>query len=155
MTLTPTRDDADKFVLILSTGMPSWQAIQYFAEEGTTKDQLQDLHNRWIRSKAVADAIKRSQGKSWEEMTLHERMTKAIDKQYTEMAYFLCANNYNDLTGADRAKADTCRAALEAKVAGLAGKMDALSRFFDDVVANRVKMPAVPQPIVMQPVANA
>jgi hypothetical protein len=74
-------------------------------------------------------------------MDLNERIRYVMDKHYSEMAYFLYAHNYADLVGADKAKADTCRLALEAKQAGFAGKQDALSRFFADVTSGAVKLP--------------
>jgi hypothetical protein len=75
----------------------------------------------------------------WQEMSLQERIQYAIDKHYAEMAYFLYSRNYADLQGAEKAKADTCRMTLEAKLAGMAGKLDALSQFYADLASGKIK----------------
>jgi hypothetical protein len=78
--------------------------------------------------------------KAWQEMTLSEKMETALDIHYSGLAYFLFSHNYGDLGAADKAKADTARTALEQKLAGVAGRGDALSRFFDDINSGKVKL---------------
>jgi hypothetical protein len=43
--------------------------------------------------------------------------------------------NYVEASGNDKLKADTCRTALETKLAGLAGSESPLSRFYHDMLA--------------------
>lgn len=137
--MEPTKDAALQFAIILSSGMPSIEAILYFAPdlEGA---ELKGLHDRWMRADNVRKAILTVQGKPWEKMTLEERIRFAIDKNYSEMAYFLYSHNYNDLVGNEKQKADTCRTVLEQKLAGMAGKMDSLMQFFDDIKSGKVKV---------------
>ena len=139
----PTLEEAHEFAVMLTSGMPPGHAIQYF----TTIDapaELIVLAELWSRSKEVQAAILKLQKKPWQDMGLEEKIKFSIDKHYTEMAYFLYSTNYSMLNGADRQKSDTCRQSLEAKLAGMAGKMDALSRFWDDVVEGKVALSSPP-----------
>jgi hypothetical protein len=73
-------------------------------------------------------------------MTLEEKIKTATDNHYAQLAYFLFSHNYSDLGTTDKAKADTARQALEAKLAGTAGKGDALSQFFSDINSGKIKL---------------
>jgi hypothetical protein len=77
-------------------------------------------------------------------MSAEERIRFAIDKHYNEMAYFLYSHNYGELSGPDKAKADTCRQALEAKLAGTAGKFTPLDEFWNDMRAKLAAQRAGP-----------
>lgn len=140
----PTKDEALQLALMLKSGMPSGDAIRYFFEADCPPDRLLFEHERWMRSDQLQSALKQVNGKPWQDLSLEERIQFAIDKHYSEMAYFLYANNYAELVGADKLKADTCRQALEAKLAGQSGKMSALSLFWDDVKQGRVKLAGLP-----------
>lgn len=140
------KDSAFQFAIMLGAGLPSNEAIQYFVEPDQDPRSIREMHDRWTRSKQVKEAIVELQGKPWQSMTLDEQIRTGIDKNYREMAYFLYSRNYVELAGPDKAKADTCRTALEAKLAGMAGKTDSLSRFFDDIQKGVVKLPALVPP---------
>ena len=142
----PTKEQATQFAIMLSSGVPSRVAITYFLPDDFPEGSVLGLHEEWIKSEVVQQAILQLQGKAWQEMSVEERIQLSIEKHYSEMAYYLYANNYVDMVGAAKTKADTCRSALEAKLAGLAGKTDALSRFWDDVVAGRVQIKAPSPP---------
>ena len=68
------------------------------------------------------------------ELTDEGRLDLALTKHYNELAYVLWTTNYADVTGAAKTKADTCRQAIEAKVAGMAGKESPLARFYHDLL---------------------
>lgn len=137
----PNAEEALQFAMMLDSGMPSTEAIRYFHNpDGESEFNIKVIHDAWMRSQQVKKAVLQLQGKMWQEMSVEERIKYAINKHYSEMAYFLYAHNYASLTGADKTKADTCRAVLETKLAGMAGKMDALTRFYDDVANGRVKL---------------
>ena len=140
----PTKAEALELALMLQSGMPSIDAIRYFYPPDEPPDRIVFEHERWMRSEQVANAILHTMGKKWQDMELEERIKHAIDKHYSEMAYYLYSHNYSELIGADKIKADTCRLALEAKLAGQSGKMNALSMFWDDVKTGRVKLPGLP-----------
>ena len=148
----PTKAQALQFAIMLSSGVPSRIAITYFLPEAFPDGSVLALHELWVKSEPIQKAILQLQGKAWQEMSVEERIKLSIEKHYSEMAYYLYANNYVDMVGAAKTKADTCRSALEAKLAGLAGKSDALSRFWDDVVSGRVQIrtPTPPTPTVVQ-----
>jgi len=137
--LLPTTDEAEAFVLMIMAGLPSGVAMTYFHEG----PEAQALHDRWVRSKEVQRATKKMQGgKDWQHMSSAERIQTALDKNYNEMAYFLYAQNYSDMSPGDKNRADICRQALETKIAGMAGRIDPLAQFWADVKAGRVVVPA-------------
>lgn len=140
----PSRDEALQLALMLQSGMPSSDAIRYFFEPDCPPDRLKFEHDRWMRHEHVQSAILHTMGKQWQDMTLSERIQFAIDKHYSEMAYFLYSTNYSLLTGSDKIKADTCRLSLEAKLAGMAGKMNALQMFWEDMKSGKIKPVGLP-----------
>lgn len=130
---SPSAAHAEAFATMLQLGAPPTDAIRYFVEaEDWTPQALQALAERWLRDKQVRQHRKRLMGKGFEEMSPEERIKYALDKHYSEMAYFLHSHNYSTLEGASKVKADTARQVLEAKLAGLAGQLDPLSRFWED-----------------------
>lgn len=145
-----TKDQAYQFAVMLSAGVPGGEAIRYFFPDENPTSQKAWLE-KWMRSEEVQKAIILLQGKSWEKMSTEEKIQFAIDKHYVEAAYFLYSHNYAELVGADKTKADTCRQVLETKLAGMAGKMDALSQFWADITNGKIKLsqaaptkPAIP-----------
>ncbi len=147
----PTEDEAMQFAVMLTAGMPPEEAIVYFFED---KDNALAAQPRWLSASTVKAAIKKLQGKSWQHMTADEKIQLALDKHYTELAYFLYSRNYVNLQGQDKAKADTCRTTLEVKQAGLAGKMEPLAVFWNDVKSGKVKL-NVPTPAASVPPVEA
>lgn len=139
--MVPTEDQAFQFALILGAGVPSEEAIRYFIPGGDewTPSAVAALHDRWMRSARVNKALTKQMGAAWQEMSIEQRIKHAVDKNYTEMAYFLFSHNYATVQGADKVKADTCRATLEAKLAGMAGKLDPLANFLEDFFDKRGK----------------
>lgn len=141
---SPEPDQAKAFVIMLKAGLPSEQAILYFTDSDDPKF-IADLHAKWLRSRAVAKAQRELLGKDWTEMTLDEQIETALNQNYASLAYLLFSVNYITADQMQKAKLDSARTALEAKKAGTAGRTDALSMFFDDVKAGRVKL--LPKPI--------
>ena len=124
---------------MLQAGLPASEAILYFTETSDPQE-LAHMLRKWMTSKAVKEATSQLLGKSWTEMTLEEKIKTATDNHYAQLAYFLFSHNYSDLGQVDKAKADTARQALEAKLAGVAGKGDALSQFFHDINTGKIKL---------------
>lgn len=147
----PSASEALQFALMLKAGLPTSDAIVYFFPEDFPAAELEAEHQRWRKSKVVAKACEKVQGRPWVEMTLDQQIQFSIDKHYAEMAYYLYSHNYSELQGADKTKADTCRVALEAKLAGMAGKLDALSSFFADLKSGKVALPQPAKQPVLQP----
>lgn len=150
---TPTPDTAVAFATMLSAGCPPGEAVRYFLptdEGGLAPSFVSAMAEKWLTHSLVQRAIKKLQGGDWTELTAEGRIRLAIDKHYTEMAYFLYSRNYVDLTGQEKSKADTCRAALEAKLAGTAGQASALELFWADVTAGRVSLKGATKPASKQ-----
>ena len=88
----------------------------------------------WPRSSGVLKELQHLMGGlPWQEMRPEDRLRLALDKHYAEMAYFLWTHNYADLSGGDKQKADTCRAALEQRLAGTSGKLNSIESFYEEM----------------------
>lgn len=137
--MVPTAEQAWQFVVMINSGLPASDAIMYFQDPTSplAPGQLAVMLSCWVQCRAVKRAQIEFMGKSWQDMSIQERIQKAVDKHYSELAYFLFSHNYSDLTGPEKQKADTCRIALEAKLAGNSGKMSALDQFFSDFAAKK------------------
>jgi hypothetical protein len=144
----PTKDQALQFMVMVNAGLPASHAIMYFLPEDTERGEVAQVLAKWMRSKAVQDAQVALQGKSWQEMTLDERIHRAVDNHYSQLAYLLFSTNYVEVGATDKSKLDTARQALEAKLAGVAGKTDALSQFFNDINTGKIKL-ARPTPVAV------
>jgi hypothetical protein len=129
-----------QLAVMMTSGMPSVDAIRYFALDGMDDAALMVFHDTVIRAKALARAVRELQGKSWQDMSLDEKMKWAVEKHYAEMAYFLYSHNYSELSGLEKTKADTCRVSLEQRLAGTSGQMNALDQWFADVRSGKVKL---------------
>lgn len=141
-------DEATAFCLMLQAGLPPEEAMVYFLPEGAGKKDALELLAVFQSSKAVKKAQRAQLGKAWQELTLEERIKVALDQHYAGLAYLLFSTHYATATMGDKSKLDTARAALETKQAGMAGKTDALARFFDDLQTGRLKLNPVTLPAV-------
>lgn len=139
----PSEDEAVAFCIMLQAGLPADQAILYFTDS-TDPGEIAALLQRWSRSRAVKKAQHNLLGKSWQDMTLEERIDTGLSYHYNSLAYLLFSSSYISVGPADKAKLDSARIALEAKKAGTAGQGDALSRFMDDLRTGRVKVAKPP-----------
>lgn len=144
MTQIHTAEQALQLAIMTRAGMPSRDAVRYFADPSMSEKDLDYFHDAWMRSKAYAQAVVKLQGKPWQDLTLEQMLDLVAKKAYTEMAYFLYANNLAELSGPDLTKANTFRVAIEQKMAGQAGKLDALSQFWDDLAKGRISLTAPP-----------
>lgn len=137
--MAPSPEQALQFATMLRAGLPASDAILYFTDSTDPREVGQMLQD-WQKSRAVRRAMLALMGKPWEEMTLDEQCRHALDLHYAGLAYFLYSHNYSEVGSQDKPKLDTARTALEAKLAGTAGKTDALTAFFEDVRSGRVKL---------------
>jgi hypothetical protein len=139
--MMPTEDQAFQFAVMLQAGLPASQAILYFVQ---SEDPGEIAHTlaKWLKSRAVRTAQTKLTGRAWQEMTLDERCRAALDQHYSGMAWLLFSQHYSEASSLDKGKLDSARMALEAKLAGTAGKQDALSQFFSDINTGKLKLKA-------------
>jgi hypothetical protein len=135
----PSDEEAFQFALMLSAGLPADHAILYFFDTADAAELALYL-SRWQRSKQVQKAQARLLGKSWQEMSLDEKIEAGLTQQYANLAYLCYSINYVSAGDRDKAKLDAAIKMLEAKKAGTAGQADALSVFLTDIKAGRVKL---------------
>jgi len=136
--MKPTEEQALQFAIMLNAGLPASDAICYFADSSDPKIVLETL-GEWQRDPSVKKAMSKLLRKPWQEMTLEERIDLALEQHYNSLAYLLFSRSYIEAGASEKSKLDTARTSLEAKKAGNAGKGDALSRFFEDLNAGRLK----------------
>jgi hypothetical protein len=137
-----SEDNALQFAVMLHAGLPAAEAILYFTESDDPAEIGLQLR-RWMASKMVRSASAKLMKKPWQQMSLDERCRYALDQHYSQLAYLLHSEHYGEADLAHKAKLDTARSAIEAKLAGMAGKTDALSQFVADLRAGvrRVGIP--------------
>lgn len=146
----PDEDQAYQFAVMLRAGLPASEAILYFIDE-TDPAVIAVLITKWQRSKAVKKATLALLGKPWQELTTEERMQTALDLHYSQLATFLYMHNYLEVGSAEKAKADTARVAIEARLHGTAGQADPLTKFFEDLRSGRLKLAGNPLPAIAAP----
>ena len=135
-----TSKQAQEFARIVLSGVPTHKAARYFLPEVVDANEVRDAAMDFYRQPEVQEALEKlTGGVPWQRLSKDERLAISLDKHYAELAYFLWSNNYSDLDGAGKQKADTCRQALEAKVAGTAGKGNAMERFYEDLLVQYKK----------------
>lgn len=128
-----TSSEATVFAALLHSGVPMATVVKMFLQKGEKEDEARAA---WSVQEAVRKAIaKLDDGKAWFEWTDKERHERALARHYNSLAYYLWSTNYPELAGEARAKADTARQALEAKIAGTAGQNDPVTEFYKEVVA--------------------
>jgi len=131
-----TSTEADQFALMLLSGAPVTDAIRYFLDPLAGEELLAEAADQWPQQSEVLEALQRyTGGEAWHRMNDAQRLDIAIKKHYNEMAYFLWTVNYVEAAGQEKVKADTCRVALETKLAGTAGQESPLARFYHDMLA--------------------
>lgn len=140
----PTKEQAGQLALMIVSGMPLRDCLTYFFPDAEEAD-LVTTEKLWRKSPYLSQEIRKLQGKAWQEMDLDERIKLSIDKHYAEAAYYLYSRNYATLQGNEKLKADTCRQVLEAKLAGMSGKMAPMERWLDDVRKGLIHVDGMPQ----------
>ena len=122
--------------MILLSGAPVTDAVRYFLPATASDADRAVATEQWPAQAEVLEAIQRyTGGEAWHQMADQDRMSVALKKHYNEMAYYLWTANYAEMTGNEKLKADTCRVALETKLAGMAGQESPLARFYHDMLA--------------------
>ena len=135
-----------EFASMVLSGAPVAEVVPYFCVDGASEEVLLQCEECWPMQPSVLAAIEtQSGGKPWHKLGDDGRLDVSLRKHYNEMAYFLWTTNYAACDGASKLKADTCRAAIEAKVAGMAGKESPLSRFYHDLLTRFDAEAATPQ----------
>lgn len=128
-----SKEEAHQFALLQLAGVPVADIVTYFVPPGTKDEEILASAKEWPGQREVLEALRLlTGGVPWQQLSPEERLKIALDKHYAEMAYFLWSHNYADLTGGEKGKADDCRRALEAKLAGTAGKGNFLEVFYEE-----------------------
>lgn len=138
-TAQPDDATATQFAIMLQAGLPASEAILYFMAIDEPKELLAEV-KRWQRSPKVRNALLKLMKTPWQKMNTDERMRHALDLHYSQLAYVLYSQNYLEAGTGEKAKADTARTAIEAKLAGTAGKLSAMDQFYDDLNSGRLKL---------------
>ena len=135
--------EAREFAVMVLSGAPVADVVPYFWTTMVDEGVLLACEELWPRQTEVVLAIQQlTGGEPWHQLTDTARWDLALTKHYNELAYVLWTTNYAEVTGPAKTKADTCRQAMEAKVAGMAGKESPLARFYHDLLPRYEAEPA-------------
>ena len=130
-----TKREATDLAAMILSGAPITEAVRYFWDEEMPEETLIACEELWPVQPEVLQALEQQTGGvPWHQLTDDQRLDISIRKHYNEMAYFLWTTNYTECDGASKLKSDTCRQAIEAKVAGMAGKESPLASFYHDLL---------------------
>lgn len=132
----PDEIQAFQFATMLHAGLPASEAITYFTDS-TDIGELAHLVRAWTRSRAVRKATLQLIGKPWQELSEDEMMKTALGLHYRQLSTLLYTTNYIEADPQTKTKMDEARKALESKLAGTAGQMNALDRFYEDMRAGK------------------
>lgn len=145
----PTDEQAIQFCIMLGAGLPASQAILYFIPEDQRLDpsEIAAMLVVWQKARSTSKAQSKLLGKSWQDMTLDERIKNALDHHYNTLAYLLFSTHYAEVGPTDKGKLDSARQALESKMAGTSGQTSPMSQFFEDIKTGRIKLAGPVRPI--------
>ena len=130
-----TAQEAREFALMVLAGAPLADIVPYFWTTPTAPEMLIACEELWPQQPEVQAAIQAlAGGEPWHRLSDETRGELALKKHYSELAYILWTTNYAEAEGPARTKADTCRTAIEAKVAGMAGRESPLAQFYHDLL---------------------
>jgi hypothetical protein len=147
-------EEASQFAAMLLAGAPVVDAVGYFFPDDAHDAFIADAVEEWPVQKEVLEAIQRyTGGEAWHTMSDEARSELALRKHFNEMAYYLWTNNYTELDGSGKVKADTCRQALQDKASGIAGQDSPIARFYHDLL-NRVEREVVVMPTQVSTMEN-
>lgn len=147
-------EEASQFAAMLLAGAPVVDAVGYFFPDDAHDAFIADAVEEWPVQKEVLEAIQRyTGGEAWHTMSDEARSELALRKHFNEMAYYLWTNNYTELDGSGKVKADTCRQALQDKASGIAGQDSPIARFYHDLL-NRVEREVVVMPAQVSTMEN-
>jgi hypothetical protein len=140
-------EEAAQFAAMLLAGAPVVDAVGYFFPEDVHEAFVAEAIEEWPVQKEVLEALQRyTGGEAWHKMSDEARSELALRKHFNEMAYYLWTNNYTELDGSGKVKADTCRQALQDKASGIAGQDSPIARFYHDLL-NRVESEVMVMPV--------
>jgi len=135
MTRKLTKTEAEQFAQMVLSGAPVGEVVRYFWDEEMPDEVFADCEAIWPSQSEVLAAVRvLTGGEPWHQMSDPGRLEAALKKHYNEMAYFLWSINYAESDGGAKLKADTCRQAIETKLAGMAGRESPLAQFYQDVL---------------------
>ena len=127
--------EAREFALMILAGAPVADIVPYFWPDPMDEQTLIACEELWPQQPEVQTAIEQlAGGEPWHKLSDEARWELALKKHYSELAYILWTTNYAEAEGPARTKADTCRTAIEAKGAGMAGRDSPLAQFYHDLL---------------------
>lgn len=107
--------NAHTYVLLQMAGVPPRLALKSLKPSYYSRlsgDQRLTWRKDWDCSQMVVDAQDTLSGGNWETLTPEQREKAALDKHFSEMAFFLMANHFYTAWGDDLKKMTMAREAL-------------------------------------------
>lgn len=149
-------DFAREFVKLLHAGIPSLDALGYFAPAhfaSLSINSRKEWLSRWQNSPIMAKAASAFAGGNWQDLDKDARLQLALDKHMAELAYFLYTADYAKSEGLDYKKLTDARTAIMQMMSEGEGDTDtpfmrAMRELMEGKVADALGkpiMPAVPR----------
>ena len=130
-----TDTEGREFALMLLAGAPVADIVPDFWNSPGDEQTRIACEQLWPQQPEVREAIEAlAGGQPWHQLSDEARWELALQQHYSELAYILWTTNYAEAEGPTRTKVDTCRTAIEAKVAGMAGRDSPLAQFYHDLL---------------------
>jgi hypothetical protein len=129
---TPTLDEARFFAQGLELQVHP-EMVLTAIDPSIPEEEIPRLSEKWVGHSYVRAA--RFDLREWMAKSGKDRMQAASERAYNGMCWFLMQENIGTLQDAKLAKALKFLEAIEKKVAGTAGTMDAATKFWTEFVA--------------------
>lgn len=136
--IKPTAQQARDMARLIETGAPAEIIVAFLCPE-LEESAIPEVARRWMKDRAVKAA--RFDLLGWEQLPLEEKARVGLNRTYAAIAYHhKFSKPYTEQETSERSKTDATIPVLERFLAGTAGRGDATSRFFEDVLAGKIKL---------------
>lgn len=120
---------AEVYAQLLHAGCPGLKAVEYIAPH-LTLDEMKDTLKRWLTSALVQAAVEQLHGGAWIALPAEKRYELALQKHLSEAAFFLFANNFNEVGGKEHLEMfKQARELLKAELKGGVDESDPMQAF--------------------------
>lgn len=120
---------AGVYAQLLHAGCPALKAVEYIAPH-LSVDEMKATLKVWLTSDLIVEAVEQLQGGAWVSLPAEKRYELALQKHVSEAAFFLFANNFNEVGGKEHLEMfKQARDLLKAELRGGVDESDPMQAF--------------------------
>lgn len=120
---------AQVFAQLLHAGCPQLKAVEYMAPHLSVEEMKATL-KEWMAGGLIVEAVEQLQGGAWITLPAEKRYELALQKHLSEAAFFLYANNFNEVGGKESLEMfKQARELLKSELKGAVDETDPLQAF--------------------------